>query len=101
MTRPLTSAALAAVLIAAASSAAIAQNVVKLGEIEAQTGPASIFGLMPSQGLRRAVDEINKAGGFVVAGKTYTFTLDSADTQGNPQTALVQTKKMLGEDGVK
>jgi branched-chain amino acid transport system substrate-binding protein len=96
-----TSAAFAACVFAATSSIAIAQNVVKLGDIEAQTGPASIFGLMPSQGLRLAVDEINKAGGFVVAGKTYTFSLDSADTQGNPQTALVQTKKMLGEDGVK
>ena len=99
--RTWTSAALAAFVIAANSSGAVAQNIVKLGGLEAQTGPASIFGLMPSQGLRMAVDEINKAGGFVVAGKTYTFSLDSADTQGNPQTALVQTKKMLGEDNVK
>lgn len=77
-----------------------AQNVVKIGGLEAQTGPASIFGLMPSQGVRMAVEEINKAGGFEVAGKRYTLQLFSPDTQGNPQQALVQVKKMLEEEKI-
>ena len=92
---------LATGLLVATGPVALAQNVVKIGGLEAQTGPASIFGLMPSQGVRMAVDEINKGGGFVVAGKTYTLQLISPDTQGNPQQALVQIKKMLGEDNVK
>jgi len=87
-------------LALALAGTAAAQNVVKIGGLEAQTGPASIFGLMPSQGVRMAVDEINKAGGFEVAGKRYTLQLISPDTQGNPQQALVQVKKMLEEDKV-
>lgn len=96
-----TSAALTVAALATHVPFAAAQNVVKIGGLEAQTGPASIFGLMPSQGVRMAVDEINKAGGFAVAGKTYTLQLTSPDTQGNPQQALVQAKKMLGEEDVK
>jgi len=79
---------------------ATAQNVVKIGDLEAQTGPASVFGLMPSQGVRMAVNEINKDGGFDVAGKRYTLQLFSPDNQGNPQQALVQVKKMLEEEKV-
>jgi branched-chain amino acid transport system substrate-binding protein len=94
--RALGAAGLALALVAPAG----AQNVVKIGDLEAQTGPASIFGLMPSQGVRMAVRDINKAGGFDVAGKHYTLELLSPDTQGNPQQALVQTKKMLEEEKV-
>src|SRR6185312_2298250 len=64
-------AAMAAVTIAPAS----AQETVKIGEIEAQTGPLNTYGWMSSQGMRMAVDEINKAGGFEVAGKTYKLQL--------------------------
>ncbi|MGH8850407.1 MAG: ABC transporter substrate-binding protein [Casimicrobiaceae bacterium] len=78
-----------------------AQEVVKLGEIEAQTGSLNTYGWMSSQGVRMAVDEINKAGGFQVAGKTYKLQLINPDTQGNPQQALIQLKKLLEEDKVK
>ena len=92
---------LLALTLFAQTGQAVAQNVVKLGELEAQTGPASIFGLMSSQGMRMAVDEINKSGGFAVAGKNYTLELINPDIQGNPQQALLQIKKMLGEDKIK
>src|SRR4051794_25523410 len=90
----------AAALAFALAGPAGAQNVVKIGGLEAQTGPASIFGLMPSQGVRMAVDDINKAGGFEVAGKRDTLQLLSPDTQGNPQQALLQVKKMVEEEKV-
>ncbi len=86
---------------AAWTNVASAQNVVKIGEIEAQTGSLNTYGWMSSQGMRMAVDEINKAGGFQVAGKTYTLELINPDTQGNPQQALIQLKKLLEEDKVK
>ena len=85
----------------ASAVAANAQNVVKIGEVEAQTGSLNTYGWMSSQGVRMAVDEINKAGGFQVAGKTYKLELINPDTQGNPQQALIQLKKMLEEDKVK
>ena len=78
--------------------AAAGQDVVKIGNIEAQTGALNTYGWMSSQGVRMAVDEINKAGGFQVAGKTYKIELVNPDTQGNPQQALIQLKKMVEED---
>lgn len=93
--------AVVAIACAVWTAAAPAQDVVKIGEIEAQTGPLNTYGWMSSQGMRMAVDEINKAGGFQVGGKTYKLDLINPDTQGNPQQALIQLKKLLEEDKVK
>jgi branched-chain amino acid transport system substrate-binding protein len=79
---------------------ATAQEVVKLGEIEAQTGALNTYGWMSSQGVRMAVDKINKDGGFEVAGKKYTLQLLNPDTQGNPQQALIELKKMIEDEHV-
>ena len=68
-----------------AASPAFAQDVVKIGQIEAQTGPNAIYGWMGSQGVPMAVDEINKAGGFKVGDKTYKLELISPDTRGDPE----------------
>jgi branched-chain amino acid transport system substrate-binding protein len=87
--------------LAATAFSAHAQGIVKIGEIEAQTGPLNTYGWMSSQGVRMAVDEINKSGGFQVAGKSYRLELVNPDTQGNPQQALIQLKKMLEEDKIK
>src|SRR5262249_36622336 len=80
-----------------------AQDVVKLGQIEAQTGPNAIYGWMSSQGTALAVDEINKAGGFSVGGKAYKLQLIALDTRGEPKEATVQLKRLLevdeGKDG--
>jgi branched-chain amino acid transport system substrate-binding protein len=81
--------------------AARAQDMVKLGEIEAQTGALNTYGWMSSQGVRMAVDKINKGGGFEVAGKKYQIQLINPDTQGNPQQALIELKKMLEQEHVK
>jgi branched-chain amino acid transport system substrate-binding protein len=77
------------------SSGAFGQGVVKLGQIEAQTGPNSLYGWFSSQAVPIAVDEINKAGGFEVGGKKYTIDLQSFDTRGDPKEATVQLKRLL------
>ena len=82
-------------------ASASAQETVKLGEIEAQTGALNTYGWMSSQGVRMAVDKINKSGGFTVAGKKYKLQLINPDTQGNPQQALIELKKMLEQQHVK
>lgn len=87
--------------LAALSASALAQDVVKIGQIEAQTGPLATYGWMGSQGVKMAVDEINNAGGFKVGGKTYKLELLSSDTRGNPQDALIQLKQLLEQDKVK
>ncbi len=74
---------------------------VSIGQIEAQTGPLQTYGWMSVQGAKLAVDEINRAGGFKVGGKTYTLKLISPDTQGNPQQGLILLKQLLEQDQVK
>jgi branched-chain amino acid transport system substrate-binding protein len=98
-THAMVMASLVALVLAAAS--AEAQNVVKLGQIEAQTGANAIYGWMSSQGTALAVDEINKAGGFSVGGKTHTLQLIALDTRGEPKEASVQLKRLIEVDGAK
>ena len=93
-------AAVGLALLLLAAVPARAQEAVKIGEIEAQTGPLNTYGWMSSQGMKMAVDEVNKAGGFEVAGKKYTLDLSSSDTQGNPQQALIQLKQMLEQQHI-
>jgi branched-chain amino acid transport system substrate-binding protein len=82
------------------STATVAQEAVKLGQIEALTGPAATYGWMSAQGTRLAVEEINAAGGFKVGDKTYKLDLIQADTRGEPREATVQFRKMM-EGGVR
>jgi len=77
---------------------AAAQDVVKIGQIEAQTGANAIYGWMSSQGTALAVDEINKSGGFKVGNKTYKLQLIALDTRGEPKEATVQLKRLVEVD---
>src|ERR1700733_1063735 len=89
-------------LVAAIPNFALAQTAtVKLGQIEAQTGPNAIYGYMPSQGVPIAVDEINKSGGFKVGDTTYKLDLIALDTRGDPKEATIQLKRLLEQDQVK
>jgi branched-chain amino acid transport system substrate-binding protein len=98
----MTRAVIAAMVVAALGvPLAGAQEVVKIGQVEAQTGTLASYGWMGSQGAKLAVDEINKAGGFRVGAKTYKLELISPDTRGNPQDALIQLKQLLEQDKVK
>ncbi|MGH9915496.1 MAG: ABC transporter substrate-binding protein, partial [Pyrinomonadaceae bacterium] len=76
-------------------------EVVKIGQIEAKTGPFASYGLMNIRGAAVAVDQINKAGGFTVNGKTYTLEMESEDTRGDPKEGLIQIKRLLEQEKVK
>ena len=91
----------AVAIVGAVWSAAQAQDVVKIGQIEAQTGPNAIYGYMGSQGVPMAVDEINKAGGFKVGDKAYKIELISLDTRGDPKEATIQLKRLLEQEKAK
>ncbi|MBV8030709.1 MAG: ABC transporter substrate-binding protein [Betaproteobacteria bacterium] len=80
---------------------ASAQDVVKIGQIEAQTGTLATYGWMGHQGANMAIDEINKKGGFKVGNKTYKLQLVSPDTRANPQEALIQLKQILEQEKAK
>ena len=87
--------AIGAAALAAAFGTAQAQDVVKIGQIEAQTGTLATYGWMGHQGANMAVSEINAAGGFKIGAKTYKLELISPDTRANPQDALIQLKQIL------
>src|SRR2546425_10137873 len=87
--------------VALAAAPVRAQDMVRIGQIEAQTGPNAIYGWMSSQGTALAVDEINKAGGFSVGGKAYKLQLIALDTRGEPKEATVQLKRLIEIDKVK
>ncbi len=102
MNRLIRSGLAAGLLAVAIPALAWAQTpTVKLGQIEAQTGPNAIYGYMSSQGVPIAVDEINKAGGFKVGDTTYKLELIALDTRGDPKEATIQLKKLLEQDKVK
>src|SRR5712691_10412833 len=88
-------------VLALVAAPAAAQEVVKFGQIEAQTGANAIYGWMSSQGAALAVDEINKAGGFEVGNKTYKIQLIALDTRGEPKEATVQFKRLIEVDQAK
>src|SRR2546427_10100575 len=90
-----------AVLFGLAVTSARGQDVVKFGQIEAQTGANAIYGWMSSQGAALAGDEVNKAGGFKAGGKTYKIQLIALDTRGEPQEATVQLKRLVEAGGAK
>jgi branched-chain amino acid transport system substrate-binding protein len=94
-------AALLGAAAVAVSLGAQAQDVVKIGQIEAQTGTLATYGWMGYQGARLAIDEINRQGGFKVGSKTYKLELASQDTRGSPQDALIQLKGLLEQQRVK
>lgn len=75
-----------------------AADVVKIGEIEALTGPTATYGWMSAQGTKLAVEEINAKGGFKVGDKSYKLELTQADTRGEPREATVQFRKMMEEN---
>src|SRR5437016_2349750 len=97
----MTRAVLLLVVLVLGVAPAAAQDVVKFGQIEAQTGANAIYGWMSSQGAALAVDEVNKAGGFKVGGKTYKIQLIALDTRGEPKEATVQLKRLVEVDGAK
>ena len=88
-------------VVALGFAPARAQDMVRIGQIEAQTGPNAIYGWMSSQGTALAVDEVNKAGGFSVGGKAYKLQLIALDTRGEPKEATVQLKRLIEIDKVK
>lgn len=94
-------AALLTLLTAMAGQARAAEEVVRIGQTEAQTGPLAFYGWMNNQGAKLAVEEINRAGGFSVGGKTYKLELVAYDNRANPQEAVVQLKQLLERDKVR
>ena len=84
--------ALALLLVAPAARA----EVIKIGAILAETGPAAFLGGPASRSLRMLADEINAAGGI----KGHTIELIIKDSAGSPEKAISFAKQLIEEDRV-
>jgi branched-chain amino acid transport system substrate-binding protein len=97
-TRRSAAALLAAVLATALSSAptpAAETKTVTVGAILPITGFLSTLGPPERDAMTMGVEEINKAGGFAVAGERYTLTLKVLDDESNPATVGVSDYRQL------
>ncbi len=71
-------------------------NVINIGAIGCVTGAYSTYGVSAANGVKLAVDEINKAGGVDVGGTKYTLALDQKDDQGDPTECLNAFNELTG-----
>lgn len=78
------------------SSAAIAQETVRIGVISPNTGAAARYGAFAYRGAQLAQDEINASGG--IAGKK--VELFQGDSQCNPTEGVSALQRMLSQDKV-
>jgi branched-chain amino acid transport system substrate-binding protein len=82
------------------SPAWAADGTVTLGIVTAQTGPLAAPGKFQMNGFELAVDTINKAGGFKVAGKSYDLKLKVYDTRCNAAEGASAMQRLATVDRV-
>ncbi len=70
-------------------------SIIRVGEYGSMTGSEAAFGKTTDNGIRLAVDEINKAGG--VAGKQIEI-VGPEDTESNTQKAEIAVKRLCEQD---
>src|SRR5690242_10555365 len=99
MALPIKSLALAAILLAAGSTALAQDQVVRIGVSGPLSGANAFAGKDNENGVRLAVDELN-AQKLKVGGKTLKFELLSEDDQGDPK-AGVSVAQKFADAGVK
>jgi len=83
-------------LVTASVGVALADEVVKIGEVAPVTGPASYLGKDTENGARLAVEEINQKG-LVIGAQKVTLELDAQDDAGDPRQATQVAQKLVDD----
>jgi len=86
----------AASIIAVAAASAQAGDIIKVGALLAESGPASFLGAPEAKTLRMLVDDINAKGG--ISGNKIELIIK--DTQASPEKAVSFAKQLIDEDKV-
>lgn len=75
----------------------------KIGWMFEETGPPEVtgFGVPTGDGVKLAVDEINKRGGFQVGDTVYTIKLVEHDTKSNVSETIAVAQQLVQTDKVK
>ncbi|MGU3497145.1 ABC transporter substrate-binding protein [Xanthobacteraceae bacterium A53D] len=77
---------------------ASAADEIAIGDLHPITGPATFYGLPESRGIHLAAEEINKAGGVKVGGKTYQLRIVTEDDQASPTVGVAALRKLIAAD---
>jgi len=80
------------------AGSALAQEAVTIGYTGPLSGGAALYGKNTLTGLEMAADEINKAGGFEVAGKKYTLNIVALDDKYAPSLSAVNAKRLKAQN---
>lgn len=99
MVKRLGGAVVAATLGFGLATSAVAEEI-NIGFTGPLSGGAALYGENTLSGLRMAVDEINAAGGFEVAGENHTLNLIALDDRYSPAQAATNAKRLVQESGV-
>lgn len=84
----------------AAGGAAATPDTVTIGHYGSLTGAEATFGRSTDNGIKLAVEEVNKAGGVSWGGKKVQIALVSDDTEGKPEKAGAVVTKQITKDNV-
>ena len=81
---------------ASTAAAAANTNEILVGEYGSFTGDEATFGISTSNGVKMAVEEVNKAGGI----KGKQIRLISLDNQGKAEEAAASVSRLINQNGV-
>ena len=81
------------------TNSAVAADEIVIGASAPVSGPLAGFGLYEQWGYKRAVDEVNRAGGITIDGKKRKVKLIIRDDRTDPNTTASNTETLIGRDG--
>lgn len=90
----------AMVAVCSYGASALAANTLTIGTVSALSGPAAAWGQGQKNAVTLAAEDVNKNGGLVVNGTTYTVKVISYDGAGVPAKAIAATRRMIQQDHV-
>lgn len=90
---------LAVLAVGFAAAPANAADEIVIGASLPLSGPLAGFGSYAQWGYKRAVDEVNRAGGITVEGKKVKVKLIIRDDKTDPNVTASNTETLIGRDG--
>jgi branched-chain amino acid transport system substrate-binding protein len=84
-----------------ASTGSSGEGVIPIGMIWSMSGNFSPYGQPGVDGVKLAIDEVNKSGGVKVDGKTYKMQLKLVDDRSDAQAAVAGATQLIKDDKVK
>lgn len=76
-------------------------NTITIGLVWSLSGEFAPYGEPGVDGVKLAAEEVNKAGGIKMGGKTYKLAVKVLDDRSNPQTAVASANQFIRDDGIK